>query len=114
MIEELYERYLQSHVVTTDSRQVTPGCIFFALKGDNFDGNAFVPQALAQGAAACVTSDAQYGADQRCYVVPDVLKALQELAHCHRRHLTNQEFAGAFQAPFFLRLMYLYPHPQFC
>ncbi len=88
MIEELYERYLQSHVVTTDSRQVTPGCIFFALKGDNFDGNAFVPQALAQGAAACVTSDAQYGADQRCYVVPDVLKALQELAHCHRRHLS--------------------------
>ena len=62
-IEELYQVYLQSRTVTTDSRQITPGCLFFAFKGETFDGNAFAPQALEQGAALCVISDPKYGAD---------------------------------------------------
>jgi UDP-N-acetylmuramoyl-tripeptide--D-alanyl-D-alanine ligase len=74
--------------VTTDSRAITPGCIFFAFKGEHFDGNAFAPQALEQGAALCVISDSQYAVDDRCIVVPDVLATLQELAREHRRHLT--------------------------
>ena len=87
-IEQLYQVYLQSRTVTTDSRTITPGCIFFAFKGETFDGNAFVPQALTQGAALCVTSDPQYTDDSRCMVVPDVLTTLQDLAREHRRHIT--------------------------
>ena len=87
MIEQLYETYLRSHTVTTDSRSITPGCIFFAFKGASFDGNAFAPQALEQGAALCVISDERYKVDDRCIVVPDVLATLQELAREHRRHL---------------------------
>jgi UDP-N-acetylmuramoyl-tripeptide--D-alanyl-D-alanine ligase len=80
MIDRLYNAYLASRTVTTDSRNITPGCLFFAFKGEKFDGNAFAPQALEQGAALCVVSDAQYKVDDRCIVVPDVLKTLQELA----------------------------------
>ena len=88
MLDRLYSTYLQSRKVTTDSRNITPGCIFFAFKGEHFDGNAFAPQALEQGAALCVISDPQYKVDDRCIVVPDVLATLQELAREHRRHLT--------------------------
>ena len=87
MIEQLYEAYLASRRVTTDSRQITPGCIFFAFRGETFDGNAFVPQALEQGAALCVCSDSRYSTDPRCLVVPDVLQTLQQLAAHHRRQL---------------------------
>jgi len=86
-LERLYQAYLSSRTVTTDSRAITPGCIFFAFRGERFDGNAFVPQALEQGAALCVISDPQYKVDDRCIVVPDVLRTLQELACEHRRHL---------------------------
>lgn len=88
MIDKLYKAYLASHRVTTDSRAITPGCLFFAFKGASFDGNAFAPQALEQGAALCVISDEKYKVDDRCIVVPDVLSTLQELAREHRRHLT--------------------------
>ena len=88
MINKLYDAYLVSHRVTTDSRAITPGCLFFAFKGATFDGNAFAPQALEQGAALCVISDPQNKVDDRCIVVPDVLATLQDLAREHRRHLT--------------------------
>ena len=88
MLESLYQTYLKSRRVTTDSRQITPGCLFFAFKGETFDGNAFAPQALEQGAALCVINDPQYKVDDRCIVVPDVLATLQELAHHHRAQLT--------------------------
>ena len=88
MIQDLYNIYLGSRRVTTDSRAITPGCIFFAFKGETFDGNAFAPQALEQGAACCVISDARYRVDDRCVVVEDVLATLQQLAAEHRRHLT--------------------------
>ena len=87
MLERLYQTYLQSRQVTTDSRQITPGCLFFAFRGETFDGNAFAPQALEQGAALCVISDPQYKVDDRCIVVPDVLDTLQQLAAHHRRQL---------------------------
>ncbi len=88
MLEKLYQTYLQSRQVTTDSRQITPGCLFFAFHGETFDGNAFAPQALEQGAALCVISDPQYKVDDRCIVVPDVLTTLQQLAAHHRRQLS--------------------------
>ena len=88
MNDSLYDTYLASRTVTTDSRRITPGCIFFALRGEHFDGNAYVPDALRQGAALCVTSDRRYEGEARCMVVDDVPATLQALAREHRRHLT--------------------------
>lgn len=88
MIKKLYDIYLQSRVVTTDSRAIVPGCIFFAFKGETFDGNTFAAKALEMGAAACVISNPDYRVDDRCFVVDDVLATLQELARYHRRQLT--------------------------
>lgn len=59
--------------------------MFFALKGPNFDANAFAADALAKGARCVVVDDPSVAADDRFLVVPDVLKALQDLALCHRR-----------------------------
>ncbi len=86
----LYPQYLQSHAVTTDSRAVTPGCIFFALKGASFDGNAFAAQALQQGAALCVVSDPSVLLPDRMLLVPDVLETLQSLAHRYRQELRKK------------------------
>lgn len=88
LIEKLYRQYLVSRTVTTDSRTITPGCIFFAFKGETFDGNAFAAKALAEGSALCVISDPQYRVDERCIVVDDVLRTLQQLAQHHRQQLT--------------------------
>jgi UDP-N-acetylmuramoyl-tripeptide--D-alanyl-D-alanine ligase len=83
-IEELYALFLENSSISTDSRQVVPGCLFFALKGDNFDGNRYAQKALDSGAAYAVIDDASY-AGGRTLVVPDVLEALQQLARMHRR-----------------------------
>ena len=88
IIQRLYSQYLLTRRVTTDSRKITPGCLFFAFRGENFDGNAFAPQALEQGAALCVVSDPRFGVDERCIVVDDVLEVLQQLASYHRSQLS--------------------------
>ena len=87
-IEKLYLEYLRHRDVTTDSRQVKEGSIFFALKGDNFDGNSFATSALEKGASICVIDNPDYKVDERCWLVDDVLKTLQELARYHRSQLT--------------------------
>ena len=84
-IPTLYSIFQQHPLVSTDSRQLPPGCIFFALKGDNFDGNKFAEQALEKGAAYAVIDNPDYHANERCLLVPDVLKTLQQLANYHRR-----------------------------
>lgn len=83
-IPDLYTIYRLHPVVSTDTRQLPPDCIFFALKGDNFDGNKFAKQALEQGAAWAVIDNPEYKLNDRCLLVPDVLKALQDLATHHR------------------------------
>ncbi len=93
-IERLYQAYLVSHAVTTDTRAITPGCLFFAFKGEHFDGNTFAPTALEQGAALCVVdrrwkdASGQWRDEDRIIGVPDVLHTLQQLATMHRSHLT--------------------------
>lgn len=86
-IEELYSEYLKTRRITTDSRQVVDGCIFFGLKGDNFDGNRFATQALEKGASLCVIDNADCRVDDRCIVVKDALQTLQDLARYHRSKL---------------------------
>ncbi|TDS14656.1 UDP-N-acetylmuramoyl-tripeptide--D-alanyl-D-alanine ligase [Sphingobacterium paludis] len=86
-IEELYGRYKELPLVSTDTRNITPGCIFFALKGEKFNANTFAAQALERGARLVVVDEAQYAEDERCILVSDVLLALQDLARFHRAQL---------------------------
>ena len=69
----------------TDTRRLRDGCLFFALKGPNFDGNRFAAQALASGAGHVVVDDPSVVLDARFILVPDVLLAMQDLAREHRR-----------------------------
>lgn len=87
-IEELYDVFLRSHCVTTDSRAITPGAIFFALRGEHADGNRYALQALQDGAAIAVVDDPALASEPRCMWVEDVLKTLQDLASLHRSHLS--------------------------
>lgn len=89
-IERLYELYKQHPVVTTDSRDCPEGALFFALKGETFDGNAFAGKALAQGCAFAVVDEPQYvvQGDGRYLLVDDALAALQQLAHYHREQFS--------------------------
>ena len=85
-IEELYAIYKKHPVVTTDSRNCLEGSIFFALKGETFDGNNFAIQALEKGCAFAVVDNPEVAKqDKRLILVPDVLKALQDLAAYHRK-----------------------------
>lgn len=83
--EELYARYKTATGVTTDTRNITGGCIFFALKGDKFNGNTFAEEALNKGAAYAVVDEAEYAVNERCLLFDDVLETLQQLARHHRR-----------------------------
>jgi len=84
--EQLLEFFLAHPKVVTDSRKIAEGSIFFALKGENFDGNQFAKQALEKGAAYAVIDDAtQVKSDERLLLVKDVLTSLQELANLYRQ-----------------------------
>lgn len=85
MMETLYRLFLEYPRISTDTRAILPDSIFFALKGEHFDGNKFVPRALESGAKYAVTDDPSFIADHRCMVVDDVLSALQQLSLHHRK-----------------------------
>ena len=88
-MKELYELFLQHPTITTDSRDVPEGSMFFALKGDTFDGNAYATAALEKGAAYAVIDEKEYTKEgnDRLILVEDVLTTLQQLAKYHRVHL---------------------------
>lgn len=88
-IKDLYEWFVQHPVITTDSRDVPKGSIFFALKGETFDGNAYAKSALAQGAALAIIDEQEYAEEgnERLILVEDVLTTLQQLARHHRETL---------------------------
>ena len=84
--EALYAIYRDHPAVTTDSRKCPEDSIFFALKGDTFDGNNYAVQALEKGCAFAVVDNPEVAKqDERLILVPDVLRALQELAAYHRK-----------------------------
>jgi UDP-N-acetylmuramoyl-tripeptide--D-alanyl-D-alanine ligase len=87
MIEKLHQLFLKQGKVTTDSRNIPAGSIFFALKGANFDGNTFAMKALADGASYAVVDNPDVVSGERFILVKDVLSALQELARFHRLYL---------------------------
>lgn len=86
-IENLYKRYLESGIVSTDTRNIIPGSLFFALRGDKFNANEFADEALEKGAAAVVVDEEKYRKSERHILVPDVLETLQALARHHRDQL---------------------------
>lgn len=86
-IEALYSIYKQYPKISTDTRNIITDSIFFALKGANFNGNAFADQALDSGACYAVVDDAAYQKDERYILVEDVLTSLQDLARYHRVQL---------------------------
>lgn len=86
--EQLYQLYKKHPLINTDTRKITPGSLFFALKGEKFDANTFAEQAVASGAAYAVIDNPEYQNGDQYLLVEDVLAALQDLARHHRRQLT--------------------------
>lgn len=84
-IRELYSIYRKYPDISTDSRDIRPGCLFFALKGEKFNGNRFVAEALEKGAAWVIADEKECPPGDRITRVEDGLHALQQLASTHRQ-----------------------------
>lgn len=82
--QELYNKFTECSGVSTDTRKIVPGTMFFALKGDNFDGNKYASEALTAGANYAVVDDPEMVETEQYLLVDDVLISLQKLAKHHR------------------------------
>jgi UDP-N-acetylmuramoyl-tripeptide--D-alanyl-D-alanine ligase len=89
----LYQHFLACNSVCTDTRKISENCIFFALKGDNFDANTFTNEALAKGAKYVVIDNPNYTIEGKTLLVKDSLVALQKLANHHRKELNSKIIA---------------------
>ena len=87
-MQELYSHFLKHPEICTDTRDIKKGALFFALKGDNFNGNQFAEKALNDGCSLAVIDEPAYKKDERYFLVQDVLGALQQLANHHRKQLS--------------------------
>ncbi len=85
-ISELHQHFLAFPTVCTDTRKITENCIFFALKGDNFDGNKYAAQALKKGAKYAVIDNKDHALSSQYILVDNVLQTLQKLATHHRNY----------------------------
>ena len=86
-IKNLYNKYKESGKVSTDTRKITPGSVFFSLKGEKYNANEFAADALAKGASYAVVDEEKWAKDSRYVLVEDGLRALQQLARHHRGQL---------------------------
>lgn len=86
-IASLYQLYLKSGKVSTDTRQIAPGSLFFAIKGPKYNANAFAQEAIAKGASYAVVDEKEYVIGEQTILVEDGLTALQQLATYHRDQL---------------------------
>jgi len=86
-INTLHSLFLNCTSVSTDTRKIESNCIFFALKGENFDANTFAKEALEKGAKYVVIDNSDYFIDERTLLVENTLTTLQELAKFHRNYL---------------------------
>ena len=87
MIEQIYQKFLESTGVCTDTRSISEGNLFIALKGPNFNANKFAKQAIDQGATSAIIDDVNFAIPGKTILVEDGLSILQELAITHRNHL---------------------------
>tara|TARA_B100000795_G_scaffold89373_1_gene65055 strand:+ start:8022 stop:9281 length:1260 start_codon:yes stop_codon:yes gene_type:complete len=86
-IASLYNLYRQHFLVDTDTRNIRENTLFFALKGDNFNGNSFAEEALKLGASFAIVDEKVYQTNENVILVNNVLETLQQLANYHRRQL---------------------------
>lgn len=92
-IEELYEIYKSHTAISTDTRTIKDGCLFFALKGEKFNGNKFANNALSNGASYAIIDEKEFKLSKKHILVDNVLKTLQQLANYHRKQF-NIPFIG--------------------
>lgn len=85
-IAKLHSIFLAFPNACTDTRKITKNCIFFALKGDNFNGNTYASNALQKGAKYAIVDEKKYVLSDSCILVDDVLQTLQKLAAFHRNY----------------------------
>lgn len=81
----LFKQYFQ---ISTDTRTIAPGDIYIGIKGENFDGNTFAPQALEKGARYAIVDDPAYTTDERYILVSNTRQTLEELAAYHRKQFS--------------------------
>lgn len=86
-VSTIYTCFKECGKVTTDTRNCPEGSMFIALKGETFNGNAFVREALAKGCRYAVVDEKEYADAENILLVDDCLKALQDLAREHRRQM---------------------------
>lgn len=86
-IKELYQLFIKSNGVTADTRKIGKGQIYFALKGNNFNGNTFASEAVEQGAAYSIIDEHEFNKNEKCILVDDVLNTLQQLANYHLKQV---------------------------
>jgi len=86
-LEKIYALYGKSGKVSTDSRKIEKDSLFFALKGENFNGNKYASDALKKGASFAIIDEKEYCTSERTLLVDDALTCLQELARHHRKEL---------------------------
>jgi UDP-N-acetylmuramoyl-tripeptide--D-alanyl-D-alanine ligase len=86
-IESLYKLYTNQYRIDTDTRTIRKGSLFFALKGENFNGNIFAEEALRKGAEYAIIDEIQYDTNSNTILVDNVLETLQQLANYHRHQL---------------------------
>ncbi len=86
-IEALYNIYSQHYLVDTDSRKIRKNTVYFALKGENFNGNMFAEQAISKGALYSIVDEEKYATSKKIILVDNVLETLQQLSKYHRNKL---------------------------
>ncbi len=87
-LNEIYNIFIKSSGINTDSRTIKPQEIFLAIKGENIDGNLYVEDAINKGALYCITNRAELNDDTRCIVVEDTYQTLVDLAKMHRNNFS--------------------------
>ncbi len=93
LMESLYSKFLESTGVSTDTRSIQSGNMFFALTGPNFNGNKYARQALENGAKYAVVDDPSFAKHPQIILADNTLSALQKLGSHHRKHFEGKVFA---------------------
>ena len=92
-ISEIYSLFKKCSGISTDTRKIDNGSMFFALKGDNFNANKFAEQAIEKGAKYTIIDEVKYKQNDNYILVNDVLETLQNLANYHRKQIDIQIIA---------------------
>lgn len=93
LIKDIYNFFLSTDSVSTDSRKIADNSLFISLKGDRFNGNKFARSAIENGARYAIIDDEKYKIDERFILVENCLETLQKLANFHRKKINTKIIA---------------------